>query len=141
MVISIIVISACLLISLLLNARLINDLLKLNKSNLLKSDLYKNDFNIGDTSVITNFALCFNKGTAEEKQFSIDYEVEILEVTKDKVKVKCINFTHNDKIGADPLNRNGIIKFMTNRWIPKDKVELVMDQSYKRNNKLDQLGI
>ena len=46
-----------------------------------------------------------------------------------------------DQIGRDASRKSGIIQFMQDKWINKNEVQLIVDDSVKRNLKLEQLGI
>ena len=69
----------------------------------------------GDNAIIPNYGLQFTDDSTGEEvvtSFKITYEVEILEVAKDKLKVKATDFTSIDSIARDPQNKQGIIDFM-----------------------------
>ena len=61
----------------------------------------------GDTCIIPDYHLIYND---ENIKFKVTYEVEVVEVTKEKLKVNAISFTSNDSITRDPQKRNGIKK-------------------------------
>lgn len=90
----------------------------------------------GDKAIIPNYGLRF---TSTNESFEVTYEVEIVEVSMDKVKVKAVNFTSNDKAGKDPSNRQGIIDFMQNKWVSKRDIELVVDDQMRRDIKLKEI--
>lgn len=92
----------------------------------------------GDICIIPDYHLIYND---ENIKFKVTYEVEVVEVTKEKLKVNAINFTSNDSITRDPQKRNGIIKFLQDAWVDRSSVELVMDTRKRRNIKLDEIGI
>jgi len=46
-----------------------------------------------------------------------------------------------DQIGRDASNKTGIIQFMKDKWVDKNQVQLIVDDSVKRDLKLKQLGI
>lgn len=75
------------------------------------------------------------------ESFKVTYELEVLEVTENKLKIKAVDITSEDKIGRDPAKKSGIINFMKNKWVDKNKVQLIVDDSVKRDLKLKQLGI
>ena len=75
------------------------------------------------------------------ESFKVTYELEVLEVTENKLKIKAVDITSEDKIGRDPANKFDIINFMKNKWVDKNKVQLIVDDSVKRDLKLKQLGI
>ena len=97
----------------------------------------------GDTCIIPDYRLTNTDETRNPIQinFGVTYEAEILEVSKDKLKVRAVNYTSNDKFPRDPKNRKGIIDFLQDKWVDKSSVELVMDTRKRRNIKLDELGI
>lgn len=98
----------------------------------------------GDNAIIPNYGLQFTDDSSGEEvvtSFKITYEVEIIEVAKDKVKVKATGFTSIDSIARDPQKKQGIIDFLQDKWVDKTSIELVMDAQKRRNIKLNELGI
>lgn len=98
----------------------------------------------GDNAIIPNYGLQFTDDSTGEEvvtSFKITYEVEILEVAKDKLKVKATGFTSIDSIARDPQKKQGIIDFLQDKWVDKSSIELVMDAQKRRNIKLNELGI
>jgi len=89
----------------------------------------------GDRAIIPNYGLTYN----EKEDFKVTYEVEILEVSIDKVKVKAIDFTSTDRVGRDPQRRQGILDFMNGKWMKKKEIELVVDDQMRRDRKLNQI--
>ena len=78
---------------------------------------------------------------ADKDNFSVVYEVEIIDVSKDKAKVKVLDFSSTDRIGNDSAKRSGIIQFMNNKWVNRRDMSIIIDTAAIRNNKLKQLGI
>ncbi len=122
-----------------------NALLKQRLSDLEKSvDKVKKEsqkiFSIdtGDRAIITNYDL---KIISTGQTFIVTYEVEILEVSEEKVKVKPLSFTGYGKIPNDPQNKQSILNAMNDKWVPKKDIELVVDDQMKRDKKLQELGI
>ena len=66
---------------------------------------------------------------------------EVLDTSKDKVKVRAVDFTSTDGIARDPKKKQGIIDFMKDKWVSKKEIQLVVDDSIKRDIKLRKLGI
>lgn len=95
----------------------------------------------GDSAIIPNYELEKTNSDNTKVQFVVTYEVVILEVSKDKVKVSAKNFTSLDKIGRDPKIYQEIINLLQDKWIDKSSIELVMDAQKRRNIKLNELGI
>jgi hypothetical protein len=112
------------------------------KNNKLKENVEKVDdltsVKIGDKALIPDFALTSKTNNLD---FKVDYEVEILEVSIDQVKVKAISYTSHDNFAKDPSNRQGIIDFLQNTWVVKNKVQLIVNDQMRREKKLEQLGI
>lgn len=90
----------------------------------------------GDKAIIPNYGL---KYTSTNESFEVTYEVEIVEVSMDKVKVRAVNFTSNDKAGKDPSNRQGILSFMQDKWVSKKEIDLVVDEAMRRDVKLKEI--
>lgn len=145
------VILICLLLSLSLNVRLYNDFDKLRKeyNNVQKEkqkvEQFKEDLvsiNISDRVIYPDYRLVYDKGGDNEYHFNVTYELIVNDVTKDKVKVTAVDFTTTDsKINSDAAKRNGIISYMKDKWLDKSEVQLIIDESHKRNLKLEKLGI
>jgi hypothetical protein len=96
----------------------------------------------GDRVIYPDYGLTYNeKGSKNETNFKVTYELEVLEVSQNKVKVKALDFTSTDKVGKDPKNKQGIIEFMKDKWVNKNEIQLIVDDSIKRDIKLRKLGI
>lgn len=98
----------------------------------------------GDNCIIPDYGLEHtddSSGNIVKTSFKVTYEVEVIEVTKDKLKVKAINFTTTDSFAKNPKHKSGIINFLQDKWVDRSSVELVMDTRKRRNIKLDELGI
>jgi len=96
----------------------------------------------GDNAIVPGYGLS-TKGSDDEKPipFTVTYEVEILEVSVDSVKVKAIDYRSHDSYAKDPANKQAILNFMTGSWLKRHEVEILMDEKKKRSIKLNQLGI
>lgn len=96
----------------------------------------------GDNAIVPGYGLS-TKGSDDEKSisFTVTYEVEILEVSADSVKVKAIDYKSHDSYAKDPANKQAILNFMTGSWLKRHEVEILMDERKKRSIKLNQLGI
>lgn len=89
----------------------------------------------GSKALIPNFALTYQK----TDNFSVNYEVDVIEVSDKQIKVTAYNFTSDDAKGKDPSMKGAIIGFMKDTWVPKNKAELIMDQSQVRDNKINKI--
>lgn len=98
----------------------------------------------GCKGIIADYPLVYNEHKDPKQQkvsFKITYEVDIIEVSTDKFKVCATNFSSFDAVGRDAANSSGILNFMTDKWIERSKVQIVVDDAMKRDHKLSQLGI
>jgi len=87
-----------------------------------------------------NKALLYDYGLSKGTEgFKVNYEVEILEVTPTKLKVKAIDFTSDDKIGKDPSLKTAIIDFLDGKWVNKSSAQIILDESHIRELKLNQI--
>lgn len=76
---------------------------------------------------------------ATDTNFKVNYEVEILDVSTNKVKVKAFDFTSDDDIGNEPSLKNSIINFIENKWVDKKYVEPLLDEESIRDKKLNEI--
>lgn len=90
----------------------------------------------GDRAILPDYGLSH---TETKEDFHVTYEVEILEVSVDKVKVKAIDYTSTDKFAKDPKNKSAIINFLQDKWVKKKDIELIIDDSMRRDRKLQQI--
>ena len=145
MEISLMILSFTLLLSIIFIQKLYTSNSKLKSENdklmseIEKSKKYKEELvsiDPGDRAIIPDYGLM---KTDTKESFCVTYEVEIVEVSMDKVKVKAIDFTSNDKFGKDPNHKNAIIDFMKDKWIEKKDIELIVDNSMRRDAKLQKI--
>jgi hypothetical protein len=150
MIITQIILAVCLLLSVILLHKFYSENSKLKKelSNQKGKNTEMEKFNKelmliepGDKVIFPDYGLIIEKGTPKEVNFEVTYELEVLEVSTDKVKVKALDFTSTHKVGRDTANKQGIINFMQDKWVSKVDVQLVVDDSIKRDIKLRELGI
>lgn len=92
----------------------------------------------GDSAILPEYGLT-SKDT--NQSFTVDYEVDIVEVSEDRVKVRATGYTSHDSYAKDPANRQSIIAFMQDHWVKKSEIEIVMDEKKRRSIKLNQIGI
>ena len=105
-------------------------------SNLQTKVLGFKNYIPGRKGLLYNFALT---QSSTKTDFKVTYEVEILEVSEDKVKVSAYDFTSTDSFARDPSNRSAIVGFFQNQWVPKKDVELLVDKSDVRDSKIEQI--
>lgn len=92
----------------------------------------------GDSAILPEFGLT---SKTDSQSFTVDYEVDIVEVSEDRVKVRATGYTSHDSYAKDPANKQSIIAFMQDHWVKKSEIEIVMDEKKKRSIKLNQIGI
>lgn len=106
------------------------------KSKYIKEKELLSSISIGDKALINNYGL---RLISENKSFEVTYEVEIIDISDKKVKVKSIDFIGNCPVGRDPVNHQGILNFIDNKWISKSEVEIILDDAKKRDIKIDKI--
>ena len=136
------------LTSLLFNIKLYNKIIELNNQvNVTERELKKTlddakeliEIEAGDNAIISDYRL---KTRGDQPiEFGVTYEVEIIEVSLDNVKVKAIDYQSNDSYPNDPANKQSILNFINGKWFNKSEVELLMDDKKRRSIKLSKLGI
>lgn len=145
MELAIVVLSFAVLISLFFIGKLYSNNLDLQKElSKMKSEVEKVNqaqeelvsIDAGDRAILPDYGL---QHTDSKENFSVTYEVEVLEVSMDKVKVKAIDFTSTDKFAKDPKMRPSIINFLQGKWVNKKEIELIVDDSMRRYRKLKQI--
>ena len=145
MELSLIVLSLSVLISLIfigklylsnigLQKEMANMKLEVEKTKKAQEDLVSID--LGDRALLPEYGL---KTIDTNESFHVTYEIEITEVSIDKVKVNAIDYTSNDKFAKDPNNRSSIINFLQNKWVSKKEIELIVDDQMRRDRKLQQI--
>lgn len=93
----------------------------------------------GDSAILPEYGLTTNGDSPI--YFHVDYEVDIVEVSEDRVKVRATGYTSHDSYAKDPANRQSIIAVMQDHWVKKGDIEIVMDDKKRRSIKLNQIGI
>lgn len=120
-----------------LNKELDKAKLDLNKTKEDAQELV--EIEIGDNAIVPNYGLSTKGDTPVT--FEVTYEVEILEVSVDSVKVKAVDYKSHDSYANDPTNKQAILNFINGSWLKRHNVEILMDERKKRSIKLNQLGI
>ena len=117
-----------------LQKEMANMKLTVDKVNQAQEELVSID--PGDKAILPDYGL---QHTDTKESFHVTYEVEIIEVSMDKVKVKAIDFTSTDKFAKDPKMKSSIINFLQDKWVNKKDIELIIDDSMRRDRKLQQI--
>ena len=107
---------------------------EVERTNKAQEDLVSID--PGDRAILPDYGL---QQVDTKENFHVTYEIEILEVSMDKVKVKAIDYTSNDKFAKDPKNKSSIINFLQSKWVSKKEIELIVDDQMRRNRKLQKI--
>lgn len=108
--------------------------LEVKKTKKAQEDLVSID--PGDRALLPEYGLTT---IDTNENFHVTYEIEITEVSMDKVKVNAVDYTSNDKFAKDPNNRSSIINFLQNKWVSKKEIELIVDDQMRRDRKLQQI--
>ena len=143
------IISICLFITICLCYKLYNSNLYINKklldsNNELKTILERNkklfEIKEGD-NILFDYSLTHTDPNSNKKTtFSVLYEAEVLKSTIDRVKVKGIDYTSSDDFARKSNNKPAIVNYITNKWIDKNDVELIINSTkINRENKIDKL--
>lgn len=117
-----------------LQKEMANMKLTIDKVNQAQEELVSID--PGDRAILPDYGL---QQVDTGENFHVTYEVEITEVSVDKVKVRAIDYTSTDKFAKDPKNKSAIINFLQNKWVNKKDIELIIDDSMRRDRKLQQI--
>jgi hypothetical protein len=117
-----------------LQKEMANMKLTVDKVNQAQEELVSID--PGDRAILPDYGL---QQVDTGENFHVTYEVEITEVSVDKVKVRAIDYTSTDKFAKDPKNKSSIINFLQNKWVKKKDIELIIDDSMRRDRKLQQI--
>jgi hypothetical protein len=113
---------------------------QLNKQQEKQKSFLK--FYIGSKALLNDFGLEHTDSTTNKKtSFTVDYEVEIVDISETQIKVRAVNFNGNDAWSRDPQHKQGIIAFMQDKWVSKKDAQLIMDEAHNRQVKLEELGI
>lgn len=145
MEIAVVVLSFSVLVSLCLIAFLYSRNLALQKvASNMKSEVEKTkkdqeelvSIDVGDKAIIPNYGLTH---TDTKEDFHVTYEVEVVEVSTKKLKVRAVSFTSNDKFARDPKNKQSIIHFLQDKWVDRKSIELLVDDQMRRDRKLKQI--
>lgn len=109
---------------------------KNSKKNLVK-------FYIGAKALINDYGMTHTNSLNNniKTNTSVDYEVEIVDISETQIKVRAIDFKGNDSFSRDPKMRQAILRFLQDTWVDKSTAELVLDESHNRQIKLEELGI
>jgi len=127
-------------------------------NNQLKEDIksYKDKYNdlrksideerttrilIGDRGLY-ECSLNANAGKESYEEFSVLYEVDIVDESKNKLKVTAYNYTTiSGKYPNDPTRRQSIIDFFKDQWVNKNAVDIIVDESSIINSKINRIII
>jgi hypothetical protein len=98
----------------------LNEKVKLEKNS--KKNLVK--FYIGAKALLNDYGLVHTNSLNNnvKTNISIDYEVEIVDVSETQIKVRAIDFKGNDSFSRDPKMRQAILRFLQDIGIPKESL-------------------
>lgn len=133
MVVALSILSVVCLILLLITMNMYSEKERLEKK-IINGDSYFS-FYPGKKALLYMYPLKNGKG----ETFNVNYQVDILEVSKNKIKVTAYDFTSDDALGKDPSMRTGILNFMKERWVDKKYSEVMLDEESIRDKKLGEI--
>jgi hypothetical protein len=119
----------------------LKDSLKIANGKVKKHEKSKNDlmkFYIGSRALFAKYPLVH---ISSNTNFTVDYEVEVIDLSETQVKVNAIDYQSDDKFANDPSNKQAILSFLKNKWVDKKDLQIIIDESHKRHLKLEELGI
>ena len=90
-------------------------------------------FKVGDKVLLPNVILTHTKSKVE---FNVDFTMEILEVSTDKLKVKVISWYTSNNLHKS--NTNIPLQY-DNSWVSKKEVSLIRDDISNREDKFEEL--
>jgi hypothetical protein len=106
-----------------------------------KEDLFK--IEPGDRGVLVDYNLVttYQDNSKPKHHYTVTFEVEVLEVSGKKLKVKALDYISGDSYANDPANKVGILNVinMKHSWIDKSSLELIIDDAKRRGDKIDQI--
>ncbi len=111
---------------------------KVIKSN-LKKMLSFYEIKPGNKAILPNYSLTYTDNAGKKINFCVTYELEVVEISDDRVKVKVLDISSQSAHGNDPSQRASIIDIVHNNWIKKVNIELITTMSLNeiRDKKLD----
>lgn len=107
---------------------------EVSKKKKEQDDILK--FYIGCKVLIPNYGL---QDKSNNKSFKVNYEADVIDVSDTKLKVNAYGMTSDDAFGKDPANKSAIVNFLQGHWVNKEDVQLIVDDSHKRQIKLNEL--
>lgn len=113
---------------------------KIEWFNKKKLDELNNIDYIGRKGVYVE-SLIWQTGEHANKSFSVTYEVEILEFTDTKFKIKANSAMADQSFASDSKYKNSYLSYINDRnnWVNRADVQLMMDDTTKRNLKLEKI--
>ena len=80
---------------------------KNSKKNLVK-------FYIGSKALLNDYGLTHTNSLHNnvKTNISVDYEVEVVDISENQIKVRAIDFKGNDSLSRDPKMRQSILSFL-----------------------------
>jgi hypothetical protein len=95
--------------------------------------------------IIPGDKVTFNTGLTWKGRVSFDvtYEALVTDVTEKSVKVDAYDVTFisgiPSEVSSTPNYKNSILGFMTDKWVDRKEVSLILDKQIIRNKKLSKI--
>lgn len=93
----------------------------------------------GDMVIRPKYPLMWGKGTDQEERFEVTFELEVLEISDKKLKVKAIDYQTTNKKALDPTSKSGVLGIIDGQWVSKSEVELLVNDRVLRDIKIDEI--
>jgi hypothetical protein len=100
----------------------------------------KSKINVGDR-VLFKYPITFKK----EYNIIVNYEANVVNVSDNQAKVIATSYeliSAPDETKTDLLRveyKDAIVRFMSNKWIDIDTMDLIKDERYQRNEKIENI--
>ena len=110
-------------------------------SSLMKSKEDMFTVKPGDHGILPDFSLVVTLDSGKKHNYQVTYEVEVVEVSRDKYKVKALDYVSQDSYALDSKNKLGILNVINVKhpWVEKREFELIVDDAKRRADKLDKI--
>lgn len=77
--------------------------------------------------------------TKTKESFEVLYEVEVIDVSTKKIKIKAIDYYTEDKKANESSSRNEILSHCNNIWINRSNFDLIVERRNLREMKISDI--
>lgn len=97
----------------------------------------------GDRGILPNYSIVttYSDNSQPKRNYTVTFEVEVIEVSDKRLKVKAIDYISGDAYANDPANKNSILNVINikSSWVDRKDLELIVDDAKRRGDKIDQI--